>query len=815
MTELARAEVVIGGDNSPLMRALSGSEQAMRNSGRRLRSIGRTLSASVTLPLAAIGAASTKAFASFDSAMTQSLAIMGDVSTTMRNQMVEAARAVGRSTTTGATEAAEAYFFLASAGLDAEQSVAALPAVARFAQAGMFDMARATDLATDAQSALGLASDDAAQNLENLTGITDVLVKANTLANASVSQFATALTSEAGAAMKSFEIDIEEGVAVLAAFADQGIKGERAGMGFSRVLRLMSQAANNSQTELAELGIEFFDQQGNLRNLADIVENMEVAFQGMSDEERTAALEAAGFTARVQGMLLPLLGTSGAIREYEAGLREAAGTTQEVSDKQLQSFSAQMELAKNNVVIAAQALGEVLAPRVLFVSRLVSRLAQRIAALDPRVLAGAAAFGVLAAAIGPSVTVLGLFLSAAGTLIGTITSMVGAVTSLGGAVAGVVLAMNPWVAAIGVVVAALATLGGGFSGLVDTVKGAINIVVGMFNFLGRVAVIVWQDAIRAPFIAAFEVIRSTGQRVLGAVASALEKVGRLGEGAAEKIRSFFRDAAEGAEEEGADFGTKLANAAVEAFGQDYAGAFQGVVSEALQKANARVQSLLARLRALGAAEEEEDGAAAGERRPDRRLAGTMLQALGRVEDVDLSAAFDAATRSAIGFGVTAEGVADSFVDSFSSAFTSLVTGARNFASAFTDMAKSILADIARMIGRALALRAVLSFVPGGAALLGAGGLGGIPGRQFGGSVRANRPVVVGERRAEVFVPSTSGRIMPDAGGMGGASNVAAAILQQVGPPPSSAPPSTIATDRWWREVHRLLAKQNRERTGEG
>ena len=60
--------------------------------------------------------------------------------------------------------------------------------------------------------------------MAQMSRVSDVLVRANTLANATVQQFSTALTSKAGAALKSFNKDVEEGVAVLAAMADQGIK---------------------------------------------------------------------------------------------------------------------------------------------------------------------------------------------------------------------------------------------------------------------------------------------------------------------------------------------------------------------------------------------------------------------------------------------------------------------------------------------------------------------------------------------------------------------------------------------------------------
>ena len=308
---------------------------------------------------------SVDAFLGFDDAMNQSLAIMGDVSGTMREDMADAAREIGRTTRIGAEEAAEAYFFLASAGLDAEQSVAALPQVAAFAQAGMFDMATATDLATDAQAALGLSSDDASANLVNLTRVTDVFVKANTLANTSVQQISEAMTNKAGAAMRAVGIDIEEGAAVLAAFADQGTKGAEAGTQFSIVLRDLQTKALNNKEAFEEAGIAVFDSRGEFRNFADIISDLETRLDGMSDAQKKAELATLGFSDKSIGALTTLLGTSEAIREYETELRKAAGTTEEIAENQLESFQGQMDLLRGRTEDVMITLGEGLVPLLL------------------------------------------------------------------------------------------------------------------------------------------------------------------------------------------------------------------------------------------------------------------------------------------------------------------------------------------------------------------------------------------------------------------------------------------------------------------
>ncbi|KQS49748.1 MULTISPECIES: hypothetical protein [unclassified Sphingomonas] len=74
-----------------------------------------------------------------------------------------------------------------------------------------------------------------------------------------------------------------------------------------------------------------------------------------------------------------------------------------------------------------------------------------------------------------------------------------------------------------------------------------------------------------------------------------------------------------------------------------------------------------------------------------------------------------------------------------------------------------------------ALKAGVQSVLSGGGLSGAlaGLLGGLPGRATGGPVSPGRAYVVGERGAEVFVPTSSGRV--EAGGGGGVREVRVAI----------------------------------------
>jgi TP901 family phage tail tape measure protein len=475
-TKLGTLSVILDAKTGKLVGKLKTSEKQVEGfsrkveaAGKRMAAVGKKLTTYVTLPLLAIGAASVKAAAGFDKAMTESTAILGGVTDSMRKKMEETAKQMSTRSTYSAKQLGEAYYFLASAGFNAAQSQKVLSTVTKFAQAGAFDLSTATSLLAGSTAALGLKSKDATKTQQNMVKVSDVLMRATTLADATTEQFATALT-RAGGIMKAFDVDVEEGTAVLAAFAEVQRKGEVGGEAFGRVLRLLIPAANKHADAYAKLGIRVFDAQGNLRNFALILKDMERALAPMSAATKSAALEALGFQKRFQGAILPLMGMSEKIMEYEKELRKAAGTTETVYKKQLEAFSNKLTIVKNRLILVGITIGEKLIPYLEKGAAWVEKMAKKFQALDGATVERWIKIGFAVAALGPALMIAGNALKTAA-IVGTFFKISAAATAATTAASGTAAALGAGSAfAVGGPIA-LGILG---------IAAALGIVIGKF-----------------------------------------------------------------------------------------------------------------------------------------------------------------------------------------------------------------------------------------------------------------------------------------------------------------------------------------------
>lgn len=390
---------------------------ALQAAGRSMQNVGRSLLTYVSLPIAAVGGLSVRAFAGFDQAMTESSSIMGNLPVEQLEQMRQTALSLSGQVIHSPQELGRAFYFLASAGYDAERAMAVLPAVSQFATAGAFNLERAVEFLTSAVGALGLRGGTAQEGLVNTQRVMDVLTEAANRSMASVQQFAEALANDAGAAARQSGKDVEEIVAALAVFADQGTRGLEAGSQLARGIRLIGTAAVEKAAAHRRLNFRVFDTAGNMRNLADIVDDLTRIMEPLSSQQRIATLDMLGFEALTQRAIVPLIGMGGALRDYERGLRAAGGATRDVAEKQMASFTNQMKVLWNRITVVAIELGQMLAPMIMAISGYIGTAIERWKGLNSATKLAIGWAVMVAAALGPVLISLGIMTKLFGMLL--------------------------------------------------------------------------------------------------------------------------------------------------------------------------------------------------------------------------------------------------------------------------------------------------------------------------------------------------------------------------------------------------------------
>lgn len=359
---------------------------------------GKALAGATT---AALGFAksSVGAGGDFDKSMSQVAATMGITNEELNSIQVQTdsfsgtlrdfAQEMGSTTVFSATQAADALNYMALAGYDAQKSAEMLPTVLNLAAAGNMDLAQASDMVTDASSALGLTTEETYLMI-------DKMAKTSSSTNTSVAQLGRGMLKVGGTA-RNLAGGTTELSTMLGVLADNGIKGAEGGTHLRNIMLAMNPTTDAACYAWKRLGLSAYDAQGNLRPLPEIFGDLNAAMEGMSMEEKTYLLKDM-FNKTDLASVNALLGTtSERFTELASKIDDSTGAAEKMAGVQLDNLSGDITLFKSALEGAQIAVSDVLTPAlrqfVQFGSEGLSRLTK---AFKEEGLAGAMSeFGVL------------------------------------------------------------------------------------------------------------------------------------------------------------------------------------------------------------------------------------------------------------------------------------------------------------------------------------------------------------------------------------------------------------------------------------
>jgi TP901 family phage tail tape measure protein len=389
----ARGRIVVDFDG----RGVDQAARALTDFDKRSRAIDQGLD-SIARGGAVFGgvlaggvALAVRSFASFESQMAAVGAVTGATGTELE-ALNDLALSIGKETTFSASEAAAALEELAKSGVSTED-------ILNGAAAGATNLAAAAGIGVP-QAAVAMAN---ALNIFNLAGsdaehVADLFAAAANKSATSVDDLAQGL-AQSGAVAAQFGVPIEDAVAALSLFADFGLKGSDAGTSFRTMLLSMLDPTEKQAALMDDLGLSFFDAQGNFIGLEETAGLLQRRLAGLTEEERNTALAVIfGADAVRAANVLYRSGAAG-VAEYTTAVNDA-GAAQRQAEARLDTLAGSFEELTGSIEVAAIEFGENLAPLVRGAAEAITGLVNAFTDLpesaQTAVVAGAALAGALA-----------------------------------------------------------------------------------------------------------------------------------------------------------------------------------------------------------------------------------------------------------------------------------------------------------------------------------------------------------------------------------------------------------------------------------
>lgn len=176
-------------------------------------------------------------------------------------------RDVGKLTKYTTTEVANASRFLAMAGLDVDAINQSIRPIANIALVGDTELGETADLVTNIMTGYGIAP-------ERMRRATDIMTMTFTSANTTLNEIAEAYKYSASL-LHEGGVSFEEATAAMGVLGNAGIKGSQAGTSMRTILaNIVNPRSTKRNKAWEEVGVERFDENGKMRDLADIFQDL-------------------------------------------------------------------------------------------------------------------------------------------------------------------------------------------------------------------------------------------------------------------------------------------------------------------------------------------------------------------------------------------------------------------------------------------------------------------------------------------------------------------------------------------------------------
>lgn len=293
---------------------------------------------------AAIGAATTavvglgtyaaKTGMEFESQMSKVQAISGATGDELE-ALEDKAEEMGAITKFSATEAGQAYEYMAMAGWKTSDMLGGIAGIMNLAAASGESLATTSDIVTDALTAFGLAAEDSGH-------FADVLARASSSSNTNVGMMGETFKYVAPLA-GAMGFSIEDTAVAIGLMANAGIKAGQAGTSLRAMLTNLTEPTEEAGKLMEELGISMTDMDGNVKSLDTVIGDLRTAFSGLSEAEKVSAASTIAGKEAMSGLLAIVNASDADFATLTAAIADSDGAAQQMATTMQDNLAGALE----------------------------------------------------------------------------------------------------------------------------------------------------------------------------------------------------------------------------------------------------------------------------------------------------------------------------------------------------------------------------------------------------------------------------------------------------------------------------------------
>ena len=235
------------------------------------------------------------------------------------------ARELGATTAFTANEVAQGQAFYAMAGFKPEQIQNAMKGTLSMSLAGDIDLATTADIGSNILTGFKLNSDE-------MNRVSDTLVATFTRSNTNLNMLGDTMKYVAPVA-SGLGVDLETAAVAAGKLGDAGIQGSMAGTSLRSILGRLAEPPKQAADALEELGVKTRDAKGNLRELPEILTELDKKTKKMGTAQRAGYFKhIAGEEAFSALSVLTEQAGKGELQKMIAEVKAAKGEAQKVAD---------------------------------------------------------------------------------------------------------------------------------------------------------------------------------------------------------------------------------------------------------------------------------------------------------------------------------------------------------------------------------------------------------------------------------------------------------------------------------------------------